>query len=193
MADLDRQAIDNLMDTTKENVAYINDISDKVVKSYTGLLDDLMKDIYNDVVMKPNASDAVLEQAFLKLTNTLYFMGEKLEKLGLHDDISKAQFKEAYNKAYLEAQTSMALSSNKPTVAMLTIAAENGSVNETVVNAIYARSYKIFKFKVDSGFEMVKTLSKIISKRMTENQLQDTPNSFKKILNEDVTTGEDVF
>lgn len=193
MADLDRQAIDNLMDTTKENVAYINDISDKVVKSYTGLLDDLMRDIYNDVVMKPNASDAVLEQAFLKLTNTLYFMGEKLEKLGLHDDISKAQFKEAYNKAYLEAQTSMALSSNKPTVAMLTIAAENGSVNETVVNAIYARSYKIFKFKVDSGFEMVKTLSKIISKRMTENQLQDTPNSFKKILNEDVTTGEDVF
>ena len=193
MADLDRQAIDNLMDTTKENVAYINDISDKVVKSYTGLLDDLMRDIYNDVVMKPNASDAVLEQAFLKLTNTLYFMGEKLEKLGLHDDISKAQFKEAYNKAYLEAQTSGALSSNKPTVALRTIAAENGSVNETVVNAIYARSYKIFKFKVDSGFEMVKTLSKIISKRMTENQLQDTPNSFKKILNEDVTTGEDVF
>ena len=193
MADLDRQAIDNLMDTTKENVAYINDISDKVVKSYTGLLDDLMRDIYNDVVMKPNASDAVLEQAFLKLTNTLYFMGEKLEKLGLHDDISKAQFKEAYNKAYLEAQTSGALSSNKPTVAMLTIAAENGSVNETVVNAIYARSYKIFKFKVDSGFEMVKTLAKIISKRMTENQLQDTPNSFKKISNEDVTTGEDVF
>ena len=93
----------------------------------------------------------------------------------------------------MEAQTSGALSSNKPTVAMLTIAAENGSVNETVVNAIYARSYKIFKFKVDSGFEMVKTLSKIISKRMTENQLQDTPNSFKKILNEDVTTGEDVF
>ena len=104
-------------------------------------------------------------------------MGEKLERLGLHDDVSKAQFREAYNNAYLDAQTSLS-AQGKPTVAMLTISAENGSVNETVVNAIYARSYKTFKFKVDSGFEMVKTLSKIISRRMSEDKLADTPNVF---------------
>ena len=192
MAQLDITQIESKLETTKENVSYISEIADKVVGAYTRSLDSLMQEIYKNVVENDNASNNDLEKYFLRLTNTLYFMGEKLERLGLHDDVSKAQFREAYNNAYLDAQTSLS-AQGKPTVAMLTISAENGSVNETVVNAIYARSYKIFKFKVDSGFEMVKTLSKIISKRMTENQLQDTPNSFKKILNEDVTTGEDVF
>lgn len=192
MAQLDITQIESKLETTKENVSYISEIADKVVGAYTRSLDSLMQEIYKNVVENDNASNNDLEKYFLRLTNTLYFMGEKLERLGLHDDVSKAQFREAYNNAYLDAQTSLS-AQGKPTVAMLTISAENGSVNETVVNAIYSRSYKIFKFKVDSGFEMVKTLSKIISKRMTENQLQDTPNSFKKILNEDVTTGEDVF
>ena len=192
MAQLDITQIESKLETTKENVSYISEIADKVVGAYTRSLDSLMQEIYKNVVENDNASNNDLEKYFLRLTNTLYFMGEKLERIGLHDDVSKAQFREAYNNAYLDAQTSLS-AQGKPTVAMLTISAENGSVNETVVNAIYARSYKTFKFKVDSGFEMVKTLSKIISKRMTENQLQDTPNSFKKILNEDVTTGEDVF
>ena len=192
MAQLDITQIESKLETTKENVSYISEIADKVVGAYTRSLDSLMQEIYKNVVENDNASNNDLEKYFLRLTNTLYFMGEKLERLGLHDDVSKAQFREAYNNAYLDAQTSLS-AQGKPTVAMLTISAENGSVNETVVNAIYSRSYKTFKFKVDSGFEMVKTLSKIISKRMTENQLQDTPNSFKKILNEDVTTGEDVF
>ena len=147
MAQLDITQIESKLETTKENVSYISEIADKVVGAYTRSLDSLMQEIYKNVVENDNASNNDLEKYFLRLTNTLYFMGEKLERLGLHDDVSKAQFREAYNNAYLDAQTSLS-AQGKPTVAMLTISAENGSVNETVVNAIYARSYKTFKFKV---------------------------------------------
>lgn len=190
MAQLDITQIESKLETTKENVSYISEIADKVVGAYTRSLDSLMQEIYKNVVENDNASNNDLEKYFLRLTNTLYFMGEKLERLGLHDDVSKAQFREAYNNAYLDAQTSLS-AQGKPTVAMLTISAENGSVNETVVNAIYARSYKIFKFKVDSGFEMVKTLSKIISRRMSEDKLADTPNVFGGL--EAATDDEGVF
>ena len=190
MAQLDITQIESKLETTKENVSYISEIADKVVGAYTRSLDSLMQEIYKNVVENDNASNNDLEKYFLRLTNTLYFMGEKLERLGLHDDVSKAQFREAYNNAYLDAQTSLS-AQGKPTVAMLTISAENGSVNETVVNAIYARSYKTFKFKVDSGFEMVKTLSKIISRRMSEDKLADTPNVFGGL--EAATDDEGVF
>lgn len=190
MAQLDITQIESKLETTKENVSYISEIADKVVGAYTRSLDSLMQEIYKNVVENDNASNNDLEKYFLRLTNTLYFMGEKLERLGLHDDVSKAQFREAYNNAYLDAQTSLS-AQGKPTVAMLTISAENCSVNETVVNAIYARSYKTFKFKVDSGFEMVKTLSKIISRRMSEDKLADTPNVFGGL--EASTDDEGVF
>ena len=190
MAQLDITQIESKLETTKENVSYISEIADRVVGAYTRSLDSLMQEIYKNVVENDNASNNDLEKYFLRLTNTLYFMGEKLERLGLHDDVSKAQFREAYNNAYLDAQTSLS-AQGKPTVAMLTISAENGSVNETVVNAIYSRSYKTFKFKVDSGFEMVKTLSKIISRRMSEDKLADTPNVFGGM--EAATDDEGVF
>ena len=190
MAQLDITQIESKLETTKENVSYISEIADKVVGAYTRSLDSLMQEIYKNVVENDNASNNDLEKYFLRLTNTLYFMGEKLERLGLHDDVSKAQFREAYNNAYLDAQTSLS-AQGKPTVAMLTISAENGSVNETVVNAIYSISYKTFKFKVDSGFEMVKTLSKIISRRMSEDKLADTPNVFGGL--EAATDDEGVF
>ena len=115
MAQLDITQIESKLETTKENVSYISEIADKVVGAYTRSLDSLMQEIYKNVVENDNASNNDLEKYFLRLTNTLYFMGEKLERLGLHDDVSKAQFREAYNNAYLDAQTSLS-AQGKPTV-----------------------------------------------------------------------------
>ena len=56
--------------------------------------------------------------------------------------------------------------------------AENNSMNESIVSSLYARSFKIIKSKVESANEMVKTLSKIISKRMNEKDYSDLANPF---------------
>ena len=50
--------------------------------------------------------------------------------------------------------------------------------NSLASNIEHHAIHSTFKFKVDSGFEMVKTLSKIISRRMSEDKLADTPNVF---------------
>ena len=43
---------------------------------------------------------------------------------------------------------------------------------------LYSRSFRIIKAKVESANEMIKTLSKIISKRMNERDYTDKVSQF---------------
>ena len=76
----------------------------------------------------------------------------------------------------------------KPTVAELTAYAEGESINEQVTNEIYSRAYKIIKAKIDSAQTMTSTLSKTISRRMSEQQLSGAQpagiSPARQILNE---------
>lgn len=166
------------LETVEESSNTILNISSNILKSYTQHLDDLMQDLYSKVAdPSTNLSDTDLERYYLELTNLIYFMGEKLETVGVKDDISRAAAKEMYNKSYLDtAKSSIAVAStngkaNKLTVSEITAIAESAAINEQVVNMIFSRVYKQIKFKVDAAFEMIGTLRKIISKRMQEQQL----------------------
>jgi len=101
----------------------------------------------------------------------LYFLGSKLETVGVKDDLSKLAAKESYNEAYLSNRMKDAEHRNKTTVAELTALAEDASKYETVLNSLYARVYKQIKFKMDAGYDMVNSLRKIISKRMQDQSL----------------------
>lgn len=167
---IDKEAIENLMLSADEDVMYLSKITDEIISKYSNTLDDIMKAIYSDVILnKDGVEKTVLEQYYLELTNILYFMFEKLEQLGIYDDISKASAKEAYNNSYL-SQTN-AVTGKKPTVAEMSAAAEKDALYHTTVNGIYARSYKIFKSKIEAGYEMAKCLSKIISSRLADMQI----------------------
>ena len=105
-------------------------------------------------------------------------MGEKLEKLGIYADMSESAAKEVYSKAYLNNQVKDIDKKNKTTVSELQAIANTASQYENVVGAIYSRAYKIVKYKVESGKDMMNTLRKIISHRMAEMDLNKfTPNS----------------
>lgn len=170
-ADTDR--ITQVMQETEENSAYFEDTSLRVVEAYTQSLDDLMKAIYQDIILVDYPSELTLEKYFLELTNTVYFMGEKLESLGVRDDMSRAQYKEVYNSAYLGNQIKDVEKKNKTTVAENQAVAENAALYENTVNSIYSRAYKIFRYKIDAANEMIKSLSKIISRRMQESNLSE--------------------
>jgi len=167
---IDKEKIEALLKDTEENVAYASAISDDIVNKYVGYLDELMRNINKDIIMDNKTDDATLQKYFLDLTNTLYFISSQSEFLGLYDDISKSNAKLTYNKAFNDNQIN-ALGVNgkaKPTIAENQIYAENESLNETLVNYIYSRSFKIVKVKVDAAEEMIKTLSKVISARAAE-------------------------
>lgn len=177
--ELDLTTIDTIIKDVEDNVDHIKKLSDDIVKSYVGVLDDLMKDISRDVIDNDNVADSTLEKYFLELTNALYFIGSKSEFLGLYEDLSKSNMKLKYNKAFSENQLKGIASGKKTTVDENRIYGENNSINETIVSSLYSRSFRIIKSKVDSANEMVKTLSKIISKRMNERDYSDRVNPFE--------------
>ncbi len=159
-----------VLSTTEDNVTYFTSISDQLVQSYTGDLDELMRDLYTDCI-KADADDRTLEKYLLELNNMMYFLGPKLETVGIKEDLSKLASRESYNNAYLRNRLKDAEQRNKTTVAELTALAEDASKYETVLNSLYSRVYKQLKFKMDSGYDMINTLRKIITKRMQDQSL----------------------
>ena len=57
---------------------------------------------------------------------------------------------------------------------------------EGIVSDIYAKAYKIVKSKIESASTMLSAISKIISKRMSEMQLNSVTPTGKQILNENI-------
>lgn len=170
MTNADKCKLTDIFNSTETNSQYFTEISDKLVKSYTSELDSLMSDLYEDAI-ESDASDAVLEKYLIELGNLLYFLGTKLESVGIKEDLSKMAAKEVYNNAYLNNRLKDSEKKNKMPVAELSALAEDASRYESVMNSIYSRTYKQIKFKVDAGYDMINTIRKIITKRMNDQNL----------------------
>ena len=186
---LDKNKIDEKIAEVEDNMAYFNSVFEKVVDGYTRSLDEIMAEIHDEIVTQDYPSTDVLEKYLLKLSNCIYFISERAEKLGIYDALTKTAFKETYNNIYLENQSSNVgvVGGKKPTVAESTAIAENGSVYEATINDLYNRVYKTVKVKLDSANTMLGSISKLISRRMNEMQNQYiSPSTGRQILNEDI-------
>lgn len=178
--DIDKNKTESLLKHTKDNSEYFNSIINNTVLQYTKHLDDLMQKLYLYIKKSSEVTTDELEKQYLELTSLLYFCGEKLEQLGIYTDLSKAAMKEVFNKSYLNAQIKDTDKRNKTTVAENTAIAEEASKYESVVNSIYDKAYKICKFKIDAGYEMVNTLRKVISRRMQEESFQYQQSKYQQ-------------
>ena len=158
---------------TEQNVEYFTNISDNIVSANTVELDTLVNKIREAALT--DISDNDLERYILELSNMLYFIGTKLETMGVKDDLSKIASKQVYNEAYLNAPVDE--KGKKPTVAELTAIAEDDSRYECIMNNIYSRAYRLIKYKVDAAYEILSSLRKIVSKRMQEAQLSMQRNN----------------
>lgn len=176
--------IDMCITSVKQNADYLEKILDNVITAHTGALDQIMSEVYNDIIQADEPADAAVEKYFLKLSNCLYFLGERFEKLGLYEDLSDAACKEKYNKSYLDKKTTSEQLGNKSTVAELNSIAQESSKYENAVNILYSKAYKIVKYKIDAANTMIATLSKILSKRMQDNQLSMQSERKSRVLNE---------
>ena len=124
IANPDRDKINEIVETTESNVSQFNVITEDIVSSYTYDIDNLMLKIKKDVI-EVEPSDSVLEKYVLELSNALYFVGTKLEGMGIKDDLSKLAAKEVFNNAYLDAPVDG--KGKKPTVGEITAIADGES------------------------------------------------------------------
>ena len=172
---IDKERLHQKFETTDNNVEAFQDICTKLVGYYATDLDELMLQVKEDVVDVDDVDTNTIEKYFLKLTNHLYFMGVQVETLGVYDDLSEISAKEEYNKTFIDSQgIAPNDTKSKVTVAERQAIAEETAKYGFTVNSIYNRAYKIIKFKIESAQEMVKTLSKVLSKRMVETQMDLT-------------------
>lgn len=184
--ELEKDKITKLIEETSTKAQYLEEIVNNVVNGYTSALDVIMKEVCDNIVNVENPSTEILEKYFLELSNCIYFISERTERLGIYDGISKASAQEVYNKTYLEHQGSNVgvVGAKKPTVAESTAVAENETLYNNMVNEVYNRAYKIVKNKVDSAQTMISTISKVLSRRMSEAQLTSIQGN-RRILNEE--------
>ena len=179
--------IDKKIEELKTNCDYIEDTLTHIVTSYTSSLDELMKAIQDDIVNIDDCPISIIERYFIELSSAIYFIGSKVEKLGIYDGVSKLSLKEKFNNCFIDNST-LDEKGKKKTAAEITAISEQGSTYESAVSDLYNRAYKIVKFKVDAAQTMCSTLSKVLSHRMQNEINASTAEvaSTRQILNEDL-------
>lgn len=158
-----QEKFEALAQTTETDVTFARQVSDELINENTKELDSLMRCIQEEIVNAPNYDDLTIERYSLQLTNALYFIGARSESFGFYDDISKANARLKYNQMYAENQANGIAAAKKPTQNDNQLYAELNSMDENMINIIYSRSIKIVKSKVEAGYEMLRTLNKILS------------------------------
>ena len=169
---VDEKKVITLRAELDKNVEYFNRLIDEIVDENTNSMDKILCNICDDVVNVDNPATELIEKYFLELTNCLYFMQERVEKLNIYDSLSKISYKQAYNESYMNPD----LDKSKPTVAELTAYAEGNTIYEQSLNEMYNKAYRIIRSKVDAAQTMVQTLSKVLSKRINDSQLSNRDN-----------------
>lgn len=177
LSNIDTNKVNELLTEVDNNVEYFLNITDKIVYSYTNDLDMLMQSIQTLINSDIEIDSTQLDKYVLSLSNMLYFVSYKSERVGIKADISKSIRQEIYNKAYLNNQLKDSDKKNKTTIAENVAVAEEQSKYESVIQSIYDRVYKILKLKVDAGYELLSSLKKIISRRMQEADISRFQNN----------------
>lgn len=177
---VDMVKLEEYMNSLQSSVSEFDSITEKIISENSADLDSLMTDLRVAVTQEEAASTDTIERYYAELSNLLYFMADRLERLSVYRDMGKAKNKEAYNKAYLSFSAEKdEKGKSVRTVNENTALAETESQYDSTINLIYSSVYDAVKLKVDMAQEMVNTLKNILKKRISENYLNAQLSSMR--------------
>lgn len=156
--------MEHIFKRVENNGEHMDNLVNEVVSKYTKDLDNYVKfvrDCLCDGTQPP--TDEELTDFCLNLATYIYFSSTAVETVGIRDDISKAVWKETYNK-HRDGLTS-------GTVADKNSKAEMMAQEEELVNNVYHRAYAIMKAKVNAAQELLSSCKKVLSHRMQMAEL----------------------
>lgn len=161
-----QDAIESVVHTVEQNSTIIDNIVFDITHKCTGELDDYiqyMRDVLKDCGEGKPISNTILEDITMVLPVLLYTITDKQESIGIKEDIAKATKNEIFNNIYGSIE--------KGTVQDKTSQAELASQEEIVTHIIFQHCYKIIKAKADLGLELLQSVKKVLSKRITELEI----------------------
>lgn len=160
----DKEPIEKICDIVDVDAGKIQEIVNSIIEPYCKDLDnyvEFIKSILKDGENPPTAQE--LDDFCMNLSVYIYYASGMQEQLGIKDDIAKALYKEMYHSSRDSIE--------KGTVADKDSLAELASQQEYLTSVCYKRAYSIVKAKVASAQEILSSVKKIISRRMSEYEL----------------------
>jgi hypothetical protein len=156
--------IEEILTKVDVDSAKIQEIVDNIVKPYVEDLDnyvDFIRSILEDGNNPPTAVE--LDDFIMNLSVFIYYASSMQEQLGIKDDIARAVYKEMYHTSRDSLE--------KGTVSDKDSLAELASQQEALVSVCYKRAYSIVRAKVTAAQEIMSSVKKIISRRMSEAEI----------------------
>lgn len=173
MLNLNEEQLNKQSVELQGNLKYFYEYGQPIVDEYAKELDEKVDAIrtYLDRNRQFNLDFDIpsLQRILIDLSTTIYYTNDKLEKLGLLEDLSRIKYKDVYNNAYLTKQ-GLSEAGKKFSVPQLQAHADQEALTENLINFIYSHAAKILKAKIDSANELLKAVSKILSSKITEMQ-----------------------
>ena len=164
LSTINTSAINSIKLRVEDNSRIVDDIVNEIVSPYVKDLDRYVQFIKNCLKDGENPpTDYELEDFLMNLSTDIYFASGMSEQLGIRDDIAKAVYKETYN--------SVRDSTVGGTIADKNVQAELESQQEQLISICYTRAYRVVKAKVESAQELLSSCKKVLSRRMSEQQL----------------------
>jgi hypothetical protein len=160
---IDIQKVNELKNRVDGNSKLIDEVVNQLVADYCKILDDYVKDV-DEVLMSSEKppTDESLENFCLNIPVILYFTGEAQETLGIREDVAKAIRQEVYNAVHQSAEGTVADKAAK---------AEIASNSEFIVWTAYQRAYKKVKLRAEAANELLQSVKKVMSRRISEKEL----------------------
>ena len=144
--EINQDKLQEYIESLNSNVNEFTDITDKVVKEQSADLDELMEAIKFSVTQEDAISTDAIERYYAELTNLVYFMSDRIGKLNVYKDMSKAMTKEAYNNAYLSySMEKDERGKSLRTVNENSALADNESKIQSTIETVYAAAANILK------------------------------------------------
>lgn len=161
---MSNEEILTIMESVNCTSGNLNSLINDIIEPYCKELDDYV-DFIKDILHGGNvpATMQELEDICINLPVFLYYASGMQEQLGIKDDIAKAVYSEVYNNKRN--------SQEKGTVSDKDSVAELESQYEKLVSICYKRAYTIVKSKVSSAQELLSSVKKVITRRMSEYEL----------------------
>lgn len=145
-----------------DNANPIQKLVNDLVAEYCGALDSYMSQVDETLCKNADIPTRQLEDMLMNINSLLYWAGNGLEEATVKESIAKMVKEEQYNKEYAIAEGTMG---DKKASALL------NSQNEELVKICFSNAVKLYQHKIDKAGEMSSALKKIITHRISDEQI----------------------
>ena len=164
--------VQKMMNEMTGDVDTLFGLIDQQASRYSKEMDDYVHYINNRINNDEKFTDKEVEEIILKVPVYLYFAVEGLEQLGIEMDLAKNRKVEKENKVYLD--TDGTIEARKREAELMT-------AEETVLESVSTRSYKLLNARIQKAEAIYNGFKKVYDKRIKEIDAQMLDRKYKDL------------